>query len=127
MKLLLDTHAFLWFVFGDAKLSASARLAIEDPGNDVALSLASIWEMTIKHGLGKLPLNAPLPAFIDREVSANAIEVVPVTRQHIYRLLTLPDAHRDPFDRLIAAQCLEESRTLVSVDKAFDLLGVPRI
>ena len=83
MGLLLDTHAFLWFVFGDEKLPPTARNAIGDPTNEVYLSLASVWEMTIKHGLGKLPLDRPLRDFILHETSANDFTIRHVSTDHV--------------------------------------------
>ncbi len=126
MRLLLDTHAFLWFVLGDSKLPNLARTLIENPENQVYLSLASVWEMTIKHSLGKFPLDRPIEQFILRETSRNDISLFGVQTQHIFGLLDLPQTHRDPFDRIIAAQSKVEGFVLLSADEAFNRLGVLR-
>jgi PIN domain nuclease of toxin-antitoxin system len=127
MRLLLDTHAFLWFVFGDPKLPTRSRSLIEDQSNQVSLSLASVWEMTIKHTIGKLPLTRQIEEFVTDGTSTNNIQVESIRLDHVFRLLNLPTGHKDPFDRLIAAQCLVEEFNLISADEAFDGLGVTRI
>lgn len=104
MKLLLDTHAFLWFIGGDERLSPAARALIEDGTNDVFLSVASLWEMAIKISLGRLQLAQPFEIFIPNQLSLNHIELLGVTISHVARVAVLPFYHRDPFDRLLVAQ-----------------------
>ena len=127
MRVLLDTHSFIWFIAGDPKLSDPARQAIQNEENDVLLSAASIWEMAIKTSLGKLALAQPFDQLIPAQLELNAIEVLPVEAAHAIRVATLPYHHRDPFDRLLAAQSLEEDLPIVSVDIVLDSYGVKRI
>lgn len=127
MKLLLDSHSFLWFVAGDDRLSVRAREAIEDVLNVRQLSLASVWELAIKHSLGRLQLTPGFSEFITTEARRNSIEICPVVASHVMRVAELPFHHRDPFDRLLAAQCLVEGWSLVSRDKAMEAYGLKRI
>jgi len=127
MRLLLDTHAFLWFIMGDAKLSTVARAAIEDPGNEKLFSAGSMWEIAIKVGLGKLSLAESLGVMIPRELARNGVAILPITIAHADRISTMPFHHRDPFDRLLIAQAQEELLEVVSLDSQFDTYGVNRI
>jgi PIN domain nuclease of toxin-antitoxin system len=127
MKLLLDTHAFLWFVQSDAALSANALSAICAPANDILLSVASIWELSIKSGQGKIDLGSSIDLFIPRELNANLIDVLPIELKHLYLAGALPLHHRDPFDRLPVAQSLTETIPIVSRDTALDAYGVNRL
>jgi PIN domain nuclease of toxin-antitoxin system len=126
VRLLLDTHAFLWFVAGDAALSATARAAIAEPGNQAFVSIASAWEVAIKVSLGKLTLDAPtVGEFFDEQIGANGFAYLPIDPPHVFRVATLPFHHRDPFDRLLIAQALEDGMALVSREgAAFGLYGV---
>lgn len=116
MRLLLDTHAFLWFVMGDERLSSVARAAIEDESNDRYLSAASAWEISIKLGLGKLQLTIPLMDFMTVQLSRNRIAMLSIDVSHICLVPELPLHHRDPFDRMLIAQAMVEQMTLVSKD-----------
>ena len=116
MRLLLDTHTLLWWHTKTVALSAVARKAIDDPANEVFLSLVNVWEIQIKVQLGKLPLPKPVADLIDEEIRANNFQLLPVTLEHIYGLDALPFHHKDPFDRLLIAQAREEGLTLVSRD-----------
>lgn len=127
MKLLLDTHTFLWWVADDAALSRRARAAIADAGNECLLSLASCWEMAIKLSLGKLTLDGKLDRFLPEQLAANGFLTLPVELAHVARVADLPFHHRDPFDRLLAAQALEEAVPIVSADTVFRHYGVTRI
>jgi PIN domain nuclease of toxin-antitoxin system len=127
MRLLLDTHAFLWFVWGAPELSSKARSLIEDRGNQSFVSIASLWEIAIKVGIGKLVLARPLDSFLIERLDGNGFDTLPIERSHIVRLATLPIHHRDPFDRLLVVQCLAEAMPLVSADSAFDAYGVQRL
>lgn len=127
MTLLLDTHAVLWFVWDDPQLSATAKAAIEDPANRKLLSVASCWEIAIKAGIGKLTLDAPAALFIPRELGRNGFDLLPISLPHATAVETLPQHHKDPFDRLLIAQAQIEAIPIVSVDAAFDPYGVTRI
>lgn len=119
MRLLLDTHTFLWFYNGSERLSFSAESLITDPGNECFVSIASIWEMGIKISIGKLELRvdfAGLATFME----TNRIVLLPISFGHIEKLQQLPFYHRDPFDRLLIAQALDEELTLISKDAVFD-------
>jgi PIN domain nuclease of toxin-antitoxin system len=127
MRVLLDTHAFLWWVEDAPALSKRARNAISDPANDCLVSLASCWEMAIKLSLGKLRLPQAIGKFIPEQLSANAFRQLEISIAHVARVATLPFHHRDPFDRLLAAQALEEGCPIVSADSSFRAYGVKRI
>jgi PIN domain nuclease of toxin-antitoxin system len=127
MKALLDTHVFLWFVAGDDKLNAQARSLIEDPDNSLLLSIASLWEMAIKISLGKLDVAGPFGEFITTQTQTNGIALLPIEVDHLAKLLDLPYHHRDPFDRLLVAQCLASDMTIVSADSTLDAYGVRRV
>ena len=118
MRVLLDTHAFLWFVADDPRLSARASAAIQD-ASEAFLSVASCWEMAIKVSLGKLTVAAPLDRFLPANLAANGFELLHVDLEHAARVATLPWHHRDPFDRLLVAQALHEELAIVSTDRVF--------
>ncbi|HEX8012420.1 MAG TPA: type II toxin-antitoxin system VapC family toxin [Casimicrobiaceae bacterium] len=127
MRVLLDTHAFLWWVEDAPALSKRARAAIANPTNECLLSLASCWEMAIKLSLGKLRLRGTIERFIPEQLSANALGQLPIDFRHVARVATLPFHHRDPFDRLLAAQALEERCAIVSANPMFRRYGVKRV
>lgn len=127
MRVLIDTHVFLWWVEGDRALSAKAREALSDPENECLLSLASIWELAIKAGLGKLRLALPVRRYVTEHVAANGFRLLEIGLTHIGRLEALALHHRDPFDRLLAAQSLEEKLPLVTADRVFRKYNVKRI
>ena len=116
MTLLLDTHALLWFLTNDSKLSVRARTAIEDSSNATRVSVVSLWETAIKFGLGKLKLPAPYAEIFPGQLELNGFTLLPITPAHCVTLLTLPLHHRDPFDRLLLAQAKIEGMSLVSDD-----------
>lgn len=126
MTVLLDTHTFLWFVLNDPKLSGPAKAVIEDPTTDVLVSPASYWEIAIKVRQKRLDLFAPYADFMHRGIAGNHFDVLPVEPQHCERTIALPFHHKDPFDRLLAAQALAEGVPLVSADVVFDQYGVRR-
>lgn len=126
MNLLLDTQAFLWFVQDAPQLSAPARQRIEAHDSRPFLSVASVWEIAIKLSLGKLQLTQPFEAFIPQQLAINSISLLPITVEHLAVVTTLPFYHRDPFDRLLAAQAQVEELLLVSVDAVFDAYPVRR-
>jgi PIN domain nuclease of toxin-antitoxin system len=127
VKLLLDTQAFLWFADDHPRLSRKARRRIEDPRHDKFLSLASVWELAIKLSLGKLRLSVPLAEYIETGAVTNGIALLPIEKDHAIAVATLPDHHRDPFDRLLVAQALNEGLTVVGSDERFDAYGVRRV
>src|SRR5437870_3296378 len=108
MTLLLDTHALLWFLTNDAKLSVRARAAIEAPGNVSQVSAVTLWEVAIKFALGKLTLPASYADIFPRQLELNGFALLPIMPSHCATLLTLPFHHRDPFDRLLLAQAKTE-------------------
>jgi PIN domain nuclease of toxin-antitoxin system len=119
VKILLDTHVFLWFIAGDSRLGVHARQLIEEPGNERYLSMASVWEITIKSSLGRLTVPTPPSTLIREHVWANAIDLLAITPEHFDILHTLPYHHKDPFDRLLIAQAMQEGMLLVTKDQAF--------
>ena len=119
MKLLLDTHIFIWWADQPEKLSTAALSALEDEANELLLSVASVWEMQIKIQLGKLKLSLPLKELIKSQQETNELTVLPVELTHVLALDALPLHHKDPFDRLLIAQSTEEDLTLVSADSQF--------
>lgn len=130
MRVLLDTHTFLWWVSDDARLSVRARTAVQDAG-DTFLSVASCWEMGIKVSLNKLalglPLSLPVERFVSDHLAVNQFALLPIDLEDIGRVARLPFHHRDPFDRLLAAQALSEGLTIVSADPVFRKYGVKRV
>ena len=127
MRLLLDTHTFLWWVQDALALSAKARAAIAHPENECLLSLASCWEMAIKLSLGKLKLPTTIDRFIPEQMALNGFRQLPIDFRHVARVARLPWRHRDPFDRQLAAQALEVETAIVSVDHVFRRYGVKLI
>ena len=123
MKLLLDTHVFLWWVNDAPKLSESARAAISDPNNTCYLSIASCWEMAIKSSLGKLKLKNPVERFVSEQMQMNGFLMLNIELRHIAKIEALEFHHRDPFDRLLLTQAKTEKMTLVTVDSALLAYG----
>lgn len=127
MNLLLDTHALLWWLAGDARLSRRARAAIADEGNVIHVSSASAWEIATKHRLGRLPEIGSLIADLVGHVAGQGFTTLDITVEHGLRAGSLAGPHRDPFDRMLAAQAQAERLTLVSNDAMFDAFGVARL
>ena len=129
MKLLLDTHAFLWLINDDfAHLRGNKAVELFLANDTQAfLSLASVWEMAIKIRLGKLALQQPLADFIPQQLQRNQMELLPIGFGHILQTLQLPFHHRDPFDRLLIAQAISEEMTLLSADGAFSAYNVKQV
>jgi PIN domain nuclease of toxin-antitoxin system len=127
MKLLLDTHAFIWADGEPEKLSPVAKAGCENPANELVLSAASVWEMQLKIMLGKLAIRGPLRSVIADWRQQNAILILPVQLEHILFLDTLSSHHKDPFDRLLIAQASVEGLTIVTHDRAFALYNIPII
>ena len=127
MKLLLDTHSFLWFIGGSSRLSRNARMLIEDVSNQSVLSLASIWEIAIKVSIGKLSLGQTFETFIPQQMSLNGIGLLEISFPHTAVVATLPFHHRDPFDRLLIAQAIVEQIPIVSCDTALGRYAITRL
>ncbi|MEW6184276.1 MAG: type II toxin-antitoxin system VapC family toxin [Thermodesulfobacteriota bacterium] len=124
MRVLLDTNSFLWFIVGSNRLSIDAKNIINDLENQLFLSSASLWEIAIKVTLGKLELLLPFEQLIPRELKENNIDILPIELPHLIKLIDLPFYHRDPFDRLILSQALEEDLLLISPDVHFSQYSV---
>jgi len=129
VNILLDTHAFLWFVGKDARLSAGAQALIADPQNEPFLSLVSCWEIAIKSSIGKLSLTDSFEVFIPQQLLANRIQVLEITLPHLAAVNTLPfqQNHHDPFDRLLIAQAMVERMPFVSNEALFAAYPITRL
>jgi PIN domain nuclease of toxin-antitoxin system len=118
VRLLLDTHTFIWWDSAPNKLSPASAAALRDPANEVFLSVASVWEVVIKRQLGKLSLSLPLPDIVARQ-QLNGLQLLEVSLAHVLGVDNLPPVHKDPFDRLLAAQAVVEGLELVTADAVF--------
>ena len=116
MRVLLDTHVFLWWINDDARLSEGAQETFADGDNELLFSAASGWEMAIKAGLGKLTVAGTLGPFLTTHLAENDIGVLPVSLSHAVGVTELPDLHRDPFDRLLVSQAMVEKLPILSAD-----------
>jgi PIN domain nuclease of toxin-antitoxin system len=124
---LLDTHAFLWLVTDAPNLSDTAKGIFLNNDNELLVSAVTGFEISVKHSLGKLELAEPPRTFIENRLRNNALRSMPVLLRHTYRLSHLPFHHRDPFDRLLVAQSLEEDIPLLSADEILSEYGVERL
>ena len=127
MRVLLDTHALLWWLAGDSNLSINARHAIADPANEIFVSTASAWEVSTKFRIGKLPGAGPLGVDFAREVRQQGFVALAISLEHAQVAGALVGDHRDPFDRMLIAQAREEKMALVSNDAVFDAFDVQRV
>lgn len=127
MRLLLDTHSFLWFINGDKRLSTTAQEIISDIDNGVLLSVASVWEIAIKVSLGKLLFEEPFENLIPEQLAENSIDLLPIHLDDLSLVAQLPFHHRDPFDRLIIAQSITNKIPIVGKDPAFNSYAITRI
>ena len=127
MRLLLDTHTLFWSVEEPGKLTATAMAALQPLTNEVLLSAATIWELAIKFGMGKITLSLPYRQWIEKAIADLKLVILPITVEYAERQATLPLHHKDPFDRLLIAQSLVEGISIVSVDVALDAYGVARL
>lgn len=114
MKLLIDTHIFLWYIWGNTNLPIKTRKIIEDPINQIYLSIASLWEMAIKVNIGKLKINKPFEVIVPNEIN-----LLPIKLSHLNTLVSLIQYHKDPFDRIIISQAISEKLDVLSVDENF--------
>jgi len=124
MRVLIDTHIFIWYVQNSQRLNSSVANLINDGKNDILFSTASIWEMAIKQSTGKLNLGVPYASFIEEQMRLNNMELLPIKLEHLEVVTSLPFHHRDPFDRLLIAQAMVEDVVIVSADSAFSLYSV---
>jgi PIN domain nuclease of toxin-antitoxin system len=127
MKVLIDTHVFIWWTNEPARLSPSVYTLLTDTTTEPMLSMVSIWEMQIKISLGKLALKSPLPELVEDEIERNKFQLMSIELSHIYAVASLPLYHRDPFDRLLIAQASVEKLSILSIDEVFDAYGVDRL
>lgn len=127
MNLLLDAHVLLWFLDDDPLLVPSAKALIEDPANRKLVSVGTCWEIAIKVGLKKLDFGESASTFLPRELAANGFDLLGIELAHATFVETLPQHHKDPFDRLLVAQTTIEKPPLVSADAIFDQYGVTRL
>ena len=127
MKLLLDTHALLWFFSGDDKISETAKIIIENQQNRKFISMASVWEMSIKQSQGKLDLEITAAQYVKEKLALSDFSLLPIQIEHLELISSLPFHHRDPFDRLLISQSITEQIPILSSDKAFDQYSAKRL
>ena len=127
MRYLLDTCTFLWISQQPSQLSSAAAAVVHDSGNDLYVSDVSLWEITLKHSTGKLPLPASPRTWIPEKFAHHKFKSLSLDQDAIYRSGELPRVHLDPFDRLLAAQAMESGMTLLSPDAPLSLLGASRL
>lgn len=127
MNLLLDSHVVIWAVDAPSKIGAQANLALRDPSNGLVFSAASIWEIGIKVGLGKLSLSLPFLQWFTKAKAELGLSILPITIEHADEQSRLPFHHQDPFDRLLISQARVENLTLISGDTQLDLYGISRV
>lgn len=125
MKLLLDTHIFLWFISGDPRLPDFMRESICDLNNEVYLSVVSLWETIVKYQLGKLPLPHPPENYLPIQRERHQVSSLPLDESSVSQLAHLPPIHRDPFDRMLICQALEHQLTIITVDDTISRYSVP--
>jgi PIN domain nuclease of toxin-antitoxin system len=119
MRVLVDTHVWLWMLTAPERLTGPVRAIVEDTDNVVLLSAASAWEIAIKYGLGKLPLPQPPAVYVPARMASTGVLPLPVTHRHALRVADLPAEHADPFDRLLIAQAQLEDLPILTADEAF--------
>ena len=127
MRHLVDAHSLIWALDDPRKLGVRSIAVLEDPANELVVSAGTIWELSIKVGLGKRSLSLPFRTWIEKALVDLGLVVSPITLEVAERQMALPFHHRDPFDRLLVAQCLLEAIPIVSADSVFDQYGVGRI
>ncbi|MCC5627409.1 type II toxin-antitoxin system VapC family toxin [Nostoc sphaeroides CHAB 2801] len=127
MRLLLDTHTFIWYVTDNSRLSNQVVALINDENNEILLSIASLWEIAIKQNLGKLSFNQSFEIFITQQLNLNDFSLLDIKITHVTVVATLSLHHRDPFDRILIAQSIVENIPLLSADKIFDAYPIRRM
>jgi len=126
MKLLLDTHSFLWFSENNSKLSKTAKLLIEDLDNDCFVSTASFWEIVIKISLKKLKIKLDFKQLLEETLNHEFL-ILPIDFEHTVQIISMDFHHRDPFDRMLIAQAKVENLSIISIDEMFDRYDVNRL
>ncbi|MCE5182089.1 MAG: type II toxin-antitoxin system VapC family toxin [Betaproteobacteria bacterium] len=119
MNLLLDSHVFLWLMNEPERVPDQVLAMCENGENELYLSVASVWELQIKHALGKLTMRQPLKQILDEQQQSNGMEILSIKLPHLWQLTDLPRVHGDPFDRLLIAQAVVEDMHLISADRVF--------
>jgi PIN domain nuclease of toxin-antitoxin system len=127
MNYLLDTHAFIWWITGSDLMPATMAEWLSQASGAIWISVASLWEMSIKIRLGKLKMPEPFDNYVLRQIHMNRLEILPIHAPHVFGTMKLPMHHRDPFDRLLIAQASIEKLTLISQDEALRAYDVPMI
>lgn len=127
MNYLLDTHTFLWFIENNKNLPDSTRSLIQTTQDNVYVSIVTPWEIAIKTSIGKLALSKPIEALFPSEMTINSFILLPISYSHSIELVNLPFHHNDPFDRMLIAQAMNESLSIISRDASFDDYGIHRI
>lgn len=127
MRVLLDTHTFLWWVTNDSVLSDVARSVISNGSNECFVSVASCWEMAIKASIGKLRLSKSVERFVSEEMANNDFQLLPIEFKHVAKVEQMPFHHRDPFDRLLVSQALTEKMSFITIDTVLSDYGIKRI
>ena len=127
MRILLDTHIFLWFISGDTQLSTDVRDAIRDPDNEVYLSAISVWEILVKYQLGKLPLPEHPETYLPKQRDLHQILSLALDENSVAQIVKLPPLYRDPFDRMLICQALQNDMTIATVDAAVRAYSVSTI
>jgi PIN domain nuclease of toxin-antitoxin system len=118
MKILLDTHIFLWFISGDSRLSTDVREVIRTPDNEIYLSVVSVWESIVKYQLGKLPLPESPETYLPKQRNLHQIASLALDESSVAQLAKLPPLHRDPFDRMLICQAVQNGLIIATVDAA---------
>ena len=127
MRALLDTHAFLWFVTGQKALGPAAERLIRPGAHQLLLSIASVWEIAIKAGVGRLEFAVPVERFLSTHLRLNRVTLLPIEMDHAVHVATLPHHHRDPFDRMLVVQARMEEMPIISADPELDRYGIERV
>jgi PIN domain nuclease of toxin-antitoxin system len=127
MKILLDTHIFLWFISGDSRLSTDVRDAIRDSDNEIYLSVVSVWESIVKYQLGKLPLPEAPETYLPKQRNLHQIASLALDETSVAQLARLPPLHRDPFDRMLICQAVQNGLIIATVDPAVRAYSVSTI
>jgi PIN domain nuclease of toxin-antitoxin system len=125
MRQILDTHTFIWFIMGDPRITGNVRSQIEM--NENVLSIISVWEIAIKHSIGKLNLNSSFADFVEQQIIMTDIQLITIKIDHVLAVSQLPLHHRDPFDRILIAQAIAENIPILSADAIFDTYPVQRL
>jgi PIN domain nuclease of toxin-antitoxin system len=127
MRVLLDTHVFIWHILGDERLKNVHKETLQDPDNELFLSVVSIWEATVKHRLGKLRLSEPPSTYFPTQRKRHSIECLTLDEESVVQLANLPSIHHDPFDRMLICQARQHSMSFMTADKAVSQYPVEMI